>query len=527
MSYTTIEPTVIDDDLIRKAASDQVSREIAEIARKEGIDPSDVTSLRLDFKNILKIDNLWAFENLTKLQLDNNIIERIENIGFLKNLQWLDLSFNNITTIEGLEGLTKLTDLTLYNNRISKLENLEDLVNLTVFSIGNNNLLSLEDVSIADSSLVDLTYLTRFPNLRVLNAAGNALCKNPNYKHWVLAHIRNLKYLDYRLVDSESVAAAREKYIDDLIAQEEEEKLVTAKKEDDKKREEQNALYESANLTNIDTLFDSMFNDDPDFQKLRLISPDHVHELREEYRAKFEVIVGELKHFVLKRTQEKKDEFEMFERCTKEAKGVMDDECVRELDRFQHLKKQLLRQISLSRTPDETDDHLRTLKHSSQQLSDFLLSSEMQLVEQFEDVVKEFERNYTELSGGINEYGQNSFARLRELENEHHERFGEVVLGAYERFSKGDVEEVEEELRELMADKDALVNAINGSHDFRLGKFDQQEDALVSGVTKDLESVVQKTHDAEVQRNRDRVCEIVAFLDKVAAEVEQAEENAY
>ena len=26
----------------------------------------------------------------------------------------------------------------------------------------------------------------------------------------------------------------------------------------------------------------------------------------------------------------------------------------------------------------------------------------------------------------------------------------------------------------LMGDKDALVNAINGSHDFRLGKFDQQ-----------------------------------------------------
>ncbi len=43
--------------------------------------------------DILKIDNLWAFENLTKLQLDNNIIEKIENISFLKNLQWLGKSF--------------------------------------------------------------------------------------------------------------------------------------------------------------------------------------------------------------------------------------------------------------------------------------------------------------------------------------------------------------------------------------------------------------------------------------------------
>jgi len=40
-------------------------------------------------KDILKIDHLWAFENLTKLQLDNNIIEKIENINFLTNLTWL------------------------------------------------------------------------------------------------------------------------------------------------------------------------------------------------------------------------------------------------------------------------------------------------------------------------------------------------------------------------------------------------------------------------------------------------------
>lgn len=146
-SYTTIEPTVIDDDIIRKAVNDQVSPDIAEIARREGIEFQSVHALRLDYKNILKIDNLWAFENLTRLQLDNNIIERIENLGFLVNLTWLDLSFNNITVIEGLEGLTKLTDLTLFNNRISRIEGLDDLVGtLNVLSIGNNNLTILEDV---------------------------------------------------------------------------------------------------------------------------------------------------------------------------------------------------------------------------------------------------------------------------------------------------------------------------------------------------------------------------------------------
>lgn len=155
--YISVEPTVIDEELLKKAVNEQeqVPVDVAEVARKEGIDPLEVSALRLDYKSInytiniidiLKIDNLWAFENLTRLQLDNNIIEKIENIGFLKNLTWLDLSFNNISVIEGLSSLTKLTDLSLFNNRISKLENLDDLINLNILSVGNNNLNSLECV---------------------------------------------------------------------------------------------------------------------------------------------------------------------------------------------------------------------------------------------------------------------------------------------------------------------------------------------------------------------------------------------
>ena len=36
--------------------------EAGEIAREEGVDFANADSLRLDFKNILKIDNLWMFQ---------------------------------------------------------------------------------------------------------------------------------------------------------------------------------------------------------------------------------------------------------------------------------------------------------------------------------------------------------------------------------------------------------------------------------------------------------------------------------
>ncbi|KAI8915048.1 hypothetical protein BC831DRAFT_488112 [Entophlyctis helioformis] len=516
-NYNNTEPTVIDEELVRKAINEQLNPEIAELARKEGVEASEVTTLRLDYKNILKIDNLWVYENITRLQLDNNIIEKIENINFLKNLQWLDLSFNNISQIEGLDGLSKLTDLTLYNNRISKIDSLDDLVNLQVFSIGNNNIPVMEN----------LAYLIKFENLRVLNVAGNPFCKNPNYKYYCLAHLKRLKYLDYRLVDDESTKISHEKYIDSIISLEEEEKVAAAKKEDQRKRAELDALHGKAHILHVDVLFDTMFGEDHDFQKLVPIAPSIIYEMREEYRAKFDIVIKELKHFVLRKSQDKAEEIAQVRKCISDVKGASDAQCLEKLEAFQHKKKELIKVVQNSRNAKEVDEALKVLHEETQSLSDFLMSAEMVIVEQFEEVVKEFERNYTEMCTAINETGQTSFARLRELENEHQEKFAEAILAMYERFNKGDMDEVDDEIRDIMTDKDVLMNAINASHDFRLGKLDHQEDALVSGVVHDQEQVIKKIHDDEIRRNRDRISEIIAFLDKCNQEIDNAEENAY
>ena len=125
--YDTIEPSVIDEQMLKDAVEEQGPKgEAGRIAKQEGIDFGDVLSLRLDFKSrfvthdfnndnitwklvlltplfngvlmcflcedILKIDNLWSLVNLTKLQMDNNIIERIEGLEMLVNLEWLGIN---------------------------------------------------------------------------------------------------------------------------------------------------------------------------------------------------------------------------------------------------------------------------------------------------------------------------------------------------------------------------------------------------------------------------------------------------
>ena len=104
----------------------------------------------------------------------------------LVHLRWLDLSFNNITEITGLDALGKLEDLSLFNNRISVIQNLDNNTNLQCLSIGNNQITGGNNWS-------SVMYLRQFSKLHLVNLEGNPLCKDPEYKHFLLAHLKYLK----------------------------------------------------------------------------------------------------------------------------------------------------------------------------------------------------------------------------------------------------------------------------------------------------------------------------------------------
>ncbi len=55
-------------------------------------------------------------------------------------------------------------------------------------------------------------YLRQFKQLRLVNLAGNPICKDHDYRSYVLSHVKDLIYLDYRRVNQADVAAAREQH---------------------------------------------------------------------------------------------------------------------------------------------------------------------------------------------------------------------------------------------------------------------------------------------------------------------------
>ena len=85
-----------------------------------------------------------------------------------------------------------------------------------------------------------------------------------------------------------------------------------------------------------------MFNEDADFKKLIPIAPSIIYEMREEYRAKFDIIVNEMKHFVLKKSGEKQSEIAQIRECIKNVKKSSDSLCLIKLEDFQHKKKEVL-----------------------------------------------------------------------------------------------------------------------------------------------------------------------------------------
>jgi hypothetical protein len=109
----------------------------------------------------------------------------------------------------------------------------------------------------------------------------------------------------------------------------------------------------------------------------------------------------------------------------------------------------LIKIVHNSRSSKEVDEAIKELREMTLSLSNFLMYAEMVIVDQFEEIIKEFERNYTELCNHVSEYGQSSFARLRELETDFLEKFTEAIMAMYDRFNKGDIEEVDEDIRDV------------------------------------------------------------------------------
>eukprot|EP01137_Pigoraptor_chileana_P010357 Opistho-2@59834 len=262
-----------------------------------------------------------------------------------------------------------------------------------------------------------------------------------------------------------------------------------------------------------------MLLEDPEYVKLSALPESQ--PLYDEYRGRFVVVCTETIDHALRQHDARTHELEQFTRCIGRAMEENRREAAKNIEAFQSVRKKLLRDIRKSNDPKTTEMLVQTLRDHIRGLWTSLMGLEMELVDQLEDVVKEFERNMSDLTTAFVEQIQGHVVQLRELENNHHVRVSELATSTMETFLKNEIEgEIPEELRQLFVDKDTLANILNASHDAHLGKIDGKEDEIVTRANRRLDEIVGKVHLDELTRNRHRVAEIGALIDHFGADTE-------
>lgn len=444
---------------------------------------------------------------------------------------WLrraDLSFNNIEKIEGLATLTKLTDLSLFNNLISELEGLETLQELSALSVGNNQIAALEGIM----------YLRQIPSVRILNLAGNEICRNEDYRQYVLAHIKDLRYLDYRLVDASAVQASRERYQDAILEIEESEAGMQKKKNKAAKDEEHAKFTAAANLSGVETLFDTMVAEDKDIKKvlsLDTLSPPMLQDSLDEYGREFEHAVEEVVEVVLERYEKKKLESTDFSAAMVQAKEDNMQIGIDMVAKFDLHKKEAFRAISEEEDPVVRGRLEAELREANDELKDKLMELEVELQEQVETVQGVYYKLYKELVDFNGTTFQDFFQKLRVLEQAWSEKLLHSAKELMETFSaakeadkdkgkKGDgddmsslggIEGYDEQLKALLGDKELLLGSITASHENHGMKLDGKEDELLTNEKKEIENIMDGLGRDEHRRSRLRVSEILKVVDEV------------
>ena len=518
-------PNTIDKDLIIKALG--LEREDTEDDRdSREFMFKTATTLRLEFVKILKIENLQNLTSLTRLFLDNNLIERISGLDRLIHLTWLDLSFNRIIQIEGLEALKKLEVLALYNNEISKLEHLEHLSELKVLRVGHNKIQQKDSV----------VYLRKLISLKTLSIKENPFCDGEDWETFCMALLPNLAYLETMFVTHEKREAAMSKHQGDIFRahnQEEEEREIRERKKEMMESERKNKAAFVASLRGSELLKALLKRNEEEENLLRdclesCYGAEGTKAVWEQFKEEMTQIGDEIYSLGLKELTHRENEVKVFEDCVKGAQKCSQNKGVKVIDAFMNDKDVIfdtLYEMAGQFEDKEAEEITELQREEVEKLQEqfgqkiketwsVIMSHEMNLVNQTEQVLGKFERNLSHLMDGFVDSVKDLFARARGADTRYFRKLSE--LG----------EEIEElpylGSNALLADQEVKVSSVVARcHDGHQELLLEEEEKLRTDLEKWKDQFLHRFRRKERKRNRNRILELNHFVDVMRQEAEE------
>ncbi|EDW03562.1 GH10435 [Drosophila grimshawi] len=517
------EPGIINLDMIRTSYLAEGERgETSRLHQLESVVLERIKMLRLEFKNILRIDHLWVLPNLTKLCLNCNKIEVIEHIGMLTALKELNLSFNYITKIENLDTLVNLEVLSLFSNRITKIENLETLEKLVILSIGNNLIDVLDGID-----------RLRFVNsLKVLNLEGNPIAKLPDFPltQYVTAILPQLNYYKYVFIKAEMREAAQKRFSRELREIEgKQEKEIHGLETEARELAEAERLSSSfVEHLDGDQLYESMWRGDENGRVLMLLGAP-AQELAEEYGNDVHELTQKIYKLGLERFSERDAEVKDFMSSLQEGQQELQSLGQKHIEEFLQYRDKafeeagtILRQLEAGK--EDAPEHLQLCEvmddlnaHFEETLSEMwhnLMAQELHLHEAVEESTLNFERKITRSMSTFVEQAQVYFLQLRDV----CEHFSDNMIETVSRFishklALQDLDSVPQALRMCIDDRQAVLRIVADMKATHTSRIEDREDRMATRSKESIETLIAKLTKEEVERHRAKILEINSFME--------------
>ncbi|XP_037955286.1 dynein regulatory complex subunit 3-like [Teleopsis dalmanni] len=525
--FPQYEPLVINQKVILDAYLNVFVGEKQRLHNLEEIRFEDIQTLRLEFKNILRIRQFEILPNLTTLVLSGNNIENIECLEKVTSLKELDLSFNKIERIENLDTLVNLKRLLLAHNLIPKIENLDNLVELKILSLSYNKIKTIDG----------LDRLRFSKNFKAISLEGNPIASNSDIdlKYYTITILPNLEYYDFQYITIKDRQLGLEKYIYRLRA-------IEAEQEDEVKQryEAEKEISDAEKLMgafvehlNGHQLFRSLWENDEDGRILLSIG-DAADEIVTEYDEKMFELTQEIYKHGLEKYHERCLEEEEFAECVDECNKGFQETCQFEIEEYiaytdksieksapilRKLEKFLLdggdeESLEFATIILRIDEIMEKFKEKTDEVWIILMTVELHLHESIEDTITLFGRNLYDLISKFVEYVQSYFSQLRDVVhtfvNNLQDEVSEYLINT---IGTEEYENVLPELKHCMEDRDALDNLLAGMKDVHTGRIDEREDRLITRSREYVEKLIEELKLKEEERHGHKILEINEFID--------------
>lgn len=353
----------------------------------------------------------------------------------------------------------------------------------------------------------------------MVNFQSNPVEKDPEYQPVLLAFLKHLKYLDFRLVDEAKVSSAKEQYFSDLQQLQQiegEEEKNQKKAQEIAERDERHA---KANMSGVANLLVNMLAEDMEGEKLNLF-PDFDDAL-EDFRDEFNDTWDKYEKDMLDLYQQKEDQKASFNKMYFGAIEAVDQRSKAMVADYKLLKKKTKQKIGsadfVNRAADtvakEKKELVTELRTRTQDLKEKLLELEMFQIEQYEDLIGQFEEKYGAIKSTTLDTCRLFFEKMRDMQNEYFEKVKEKATELLAKFQNGESLGLGDEALQVLADKDAfMTGVVTGSHEFRLSKVDAKDEELTKNEMVGYDILTESIQFKEKERSRTRTDDVMSMV---------------